>query len=143
MDKEQPRGDQISANVTGQVQGQVAVGKDIKQRQQAGSMSVELSEAELAQLRDAFADLEAQVAAAAPPEKKEAALDRVGELEQAITAEEPDLTTVQYVKQWFAKNLPAVAGTVVGVLVNPVVGKLVQGAGEAVAARFQGIVESE
>jgi hypothetical protein len=143
LSEERPQGDQISANVTGPIQGQVAVGKDIRQRQAAGDMKVVVTEAELAELRQAFADLRTEVGAAAPPEKKEAAVERVGELEEAIIAEEPDLTTVQYVKRWFAKNLPAVAGSVVGILVHPVVGKLVQSAGEAIAAQFQGVVESD
>ncbi len=141
MNEERSHGDQISANIAGPVQGQVAVGKDIGQRQAAGDMKVEVTEAELAELRQAFADLKGEVEAGAPPEKKEAAVERVDELEEAITAKEPDLTTVQYVKRWFAKNLPALAGSVAGILVHPVVGKLVQSAGEAIAAQFQGVVE--
>jgi hypothetical protein len=142
MNQDKATGDQISANVTGPVQGQVAVGKDIRQRQAAGDMKIEITEAELAELGQAFADLKAEVEANAAPEKKEAAVERVSELEEAITAEEPDLTTVQYVKRWFAKNLPAVAGSVTGILIHPVVGKLVQSAGEAIAAQFQGVVEN-
>jgi hypothetical protein len=136
------RGDQISASITGQVQGQVAVGKDIAQEQRVDSMNLEVTEAELAELRQAFADLKAQVAASAPPESKDAAVERVGELEEAVIAEEPDLTTVQYVKQWFVKNLPGLAGSVTGILIHPVVGKLVEAAGEAIAERFRGVVES-
>ena len=143
MSEDKPQGDRISANVTGPVQGQVAVGKDIEQRQKARDMSIEITEAERAELRQAFADLKGEVAEAAPPETKQAAVERVGELEEAINAEEPDLTTIQYVKRWFLKNLPEVAGSVVGILVHPVVGKLVQSAGEAVAAQFQGVVESD
>jgi hypothetical protein len=142
MNQDKSTGDQISANVTGPVQGQVAVGKDIRQRQAAGDMKIEITEAELAELSQAFTDLNAEVEANAAPEQKEAAVERVNELEEAITAEEPDLTTVQYVKRWFVKNLPAVAGSVTGILIHPVVGKLVQSAGEAVAAQFQGVVEN-
>jgi hypothetical protein len=142
MNQDKSTGDHISANVTGPVQGQVAVGKDIRQRQAAGDMKIEITEAELAELSQAFTDLKAEVEANAAPEQKEAAVERVNELEEAITAEEPDLTTVQYVKRWFVKNLPAVAGSVTGILIHPVVGKLVQSAGEAVAAQFQGVVEN-
>lgn len=77
------------------------------------------------------------MAAEAPPEKKEAALERVQELEEAVTAEKPDLTTMEYVKQWFVKNLPGLAGAVTGVVVNPIVGKLVEAAGDALAAEFR------
>jgi len=142
MNQDKSTGDHISANVTGPVQGQVAVGKDIRQRQAAGDMKIEITEAELAELSQAFTDLKAEVEANAAPEQKEAAGERVNELEEAITAEEPDLTTVQYVKRWFVKNLPAVAGSVTGILIHPVVGKLVQSAGEAIAAQFQGVVEN-
>lgn len=141
--EEQRRGDQISANIAGPVQGQVAVGKDISQQQEVDSMTLEVTEAELAELRQAFAELKTQVAASAPPESKDAAVERIGELEDAVTAETPDLTTVQYVKQWFLKNLPGVAGSVTGILVHPVVGKLVQAAGEAIAGQFRSVVESQ
>jgi hypothetical protein len=143
VSEEKSEGDRISANITGPVQGQVAVGKGIRQRQEGVSMSIEVSAADLAELHQAFADLKNEVAAAAPPESKDAAVQRLDELEEAITADKPDLTTVQYVKRWFAKNLPALAGSVTGILVHPVVGKLVQSAGEAIAGRFQGVIESE
>jgi len=61
----------------------------------------------------------------------------VQELEEAVTAEKPDLTTMEYVKQWFVKNLPGLAGAVTGVVVNPIVGKLVEAAGDALAAEFR------
>jgi len=131
-------GDRISGTVSGPVQGQVGIGKDIHQTQSVGSMTQEVTEAEMAELRQAFADLRTEVAAGAPAESRDAALERVGELEEAVTAEEPDLTTAQYVKRWFSKNLPGVAGSVAGILIHPVVGKLVQGAGEAAVAGLGG-----
>ena len=59
------------------------------------------------------------------------------ELEKAITAEAPDLATMEYVKRWFARHVPGLAGAVAGVVVDPVVGKLVEMAGEALAAEFR------
>ncbi|HEX7974833.1 MAG TPA: hypothetical protein VF498_10520, partial [Anaerolineales bacterium] len=79
----------------------------------------------------------AQVRQAAPPEKAGAALERADELEEAIRTERPDLTTVEYVRNWFLQNLPGLAGTVTGVLVNPIIGKLVQAAGDGLAAEFR------
>ena len=73
----------------------------------------------------------------APPEKKDAALERVDELEEAITAQEPDLPTMEYVKRWFVRNLPDLAGAVTSVVVHPIVGKLVEAAGDALAAEFR------
>jgi len=96
-----------------------------------------VTEADLTELRQVLTDLKAKVAAEAPLEKKDAALERVEELEEAVTAEEPDLTTMEYVKRWFVKNLPGLAGAVTGVVVHPIVGKLVEAAGDALAAEFR------
>jgi hypothetical protein len=135
------QGDRISGNVSGPVQGQVAIGKSIRQEQSVGEMKLELSEAERAELGQAFTALRSEVEANAPPETRPAALERVDELEEAVVAAEPDVTTMGYVKKWFTKNLPTLAGSVVGVLVNPIVGKIVQSAGDAAMTDLQRAVE--
>jgi len=128
-------GDTISANVTGNISGgQVAVGKDIAQNQTVGTASI--SNEELAQLRTAFSELASEVEAQAPPERRAAAVERVAELEQAVLADDPDVSTIQYVGRWFQKNLPQLAGAVVSIVVNPIVGKLVGAAGDALVAEF-------
>jgi hypothetical protein len=129
-------GDTISAQITGAVSGQVAVGKRIAQQQTTGAADV--TPDELAQLRQAFADLRADVAAQAPPERQAAAVERVEELEQAVLAEEPDMTTIAYVGRWFKTNLPGLAGVVTGIVVHPVVGRIVGAAGNAIAAELRG-----
>jgi hypothetical protein len=96
-----------------------------------------VTEAELAELRDAFAALRAEVQAAAPPEVQAAAVEWVQELEAAVTAAEPDLTTVEYVRTWFVKHLPRRAGSVVGLVVHPIVGRLVEAAGDAAVGEFK------
>ena len=141
MSTDDQTGDRISGEVSGPVQGQVAIGKGIDQHQSAGSMSIELTDAELAELRQAFGDLRSQVEAQAPPEARDAALERIGELEEAVSSGDPDVTTMGYVKKWFAKNVPTLVGAVVGVLVNPIVGKIVQSAGDAAVADLQRAVE--
>ena len=55
-----PPGDHINAVVTGPVQGAVAIGKDISQQQQVGSMDLALSDAEKTELRTLFASLRQQ-----------------------------------------------------------------------------------
>lgn len=130
MSKDNTPGDRISAVVTGPVQGQVAVGKGIDQRQQTGDMQLTLTQAQRAEVADVFATLRDQVAATVPEADRPAALDRVAELEEAVTAAQPDLTTVDYVKQWFARKLPTAAGLVASVLVHPLIGAIVQRAGE-------------
>ena len=130
-------GDVINANISGHVSGQVGVGKGITQTQTIGAEPPKVTETELAELRKLLSELKAQVEVEAPPEKKDGALERVEELEQAVTAKEPDLTTMEYVRRWFAKNLPTLAGAVTGVVVNPIVGKVVEAAGEGLAAEFR------
>ena len=126
----------------GDVSGsQVAVGSDIQQMQSTQA----LSDAEMAQLRGMFDELRAKVEKEAPPEAKEKALERVTELQEAVTAKKPDLTTMEYVKKWFGKNLPALAGSVVSLIIHPLVGKAVQVGGEVLAATFRkrfGVEES-
>ncbi|MGI8594167.1 MAG: hypothetical protein ACR2ML_07370 [Solirubrobacteraceae bacterium] len=144
MGKQEQSGDHISASFAGAtVPGTVAVGKDIRQSQAVGTMSTQITDAEIAEVRRAFADLRATVQAQAPEERREAALERVDELEAAVVTEEPDPTTAAYVKGWFAKNVPQLAGAVVSVVVHPVVGKLVEAAGEVVADQFRKLVGGE
>jgi len=134
---EKKEGDVIKATITGDVSGQVAVGKGIKQEQTISVVKPEVTEEDLAALRAMLAELKAKVEAEAPPDKKEAAVERLQELEEAVTSKEPDLTTMEYVKRWFARNLPSLAGAVTSVVVHPIVGKLVEAAGDAVAAEFR------
>lgn len=130
---EQPRGDAISGNVnvTGSNAGQIAIGTQIEQRQALGDAAVAaVTEVEREQVRLAFAQLREQVAAGAPPEQRAAAVERVEELQEAVFAEQPDLTTIQYVTRWFRRNLPSLAGSVASLVVHPLVGRLVQVAGD-------------
>jgi len=140
------RGDAISANVsvTGSNAGQIAVGNQIEQRQALGDAAVAaVTEAEREQVRLAFAQLREQVTAQAPPEQRAAAVERVEELQEAIFADDPDLTTIQYVSRWFRRNLPSLAGAVTGIVINPLVGRLVQVAGDRLVELVGGEEGSE
>jgi hypothetical protein len=123
--------------ITGDVSGQVAVGEEITQAQTIGAHRPEVTKTDLAEWRRMLAGLKAGVEAEAPPEKKDAALERVEELEEAITAREPDLATMEYVERWFVRHLPELAGRVTRVIVHPTVGRLVEAAGDALAAEFR------
>jgi hypothetical protein len=133
MSKDPSTGDRINAVVTGQVQGAVAIGKGISQRQEVGSMQLALADAERAELSTLFANLREEVSAAVPESERRAAVERVDELEQAVVADQPDLTTIEYVKQWFARKLPTAAGLVASVLIHPLVGRIVERAGDKLA----------
>ena len=128
---------EIRATISGPVSGQVAVGTGITQYQSIGAVRPEVSEADLAVVRQLVADLRSRVSAEAPRDQKDAALERVSELQEAILAKEPDLTTVEYVRNWFVRNLPALAGAVTGIVVHPIVGKLVEAAGDVLADEFR------
>jgi hypothetical protein len=127
MDDEKNSGDSISANI-GDVSNhsQVAVGKGISQTQTYGAPP---TAAEVAQLQQMFDDLKAQIEQQVAPAEKEKALERVDELKNAVTAKEPDLTTIEYVKNWFGKNVPSVASSVVNLIVHPLVAKFVAASG--------------
>ena len=124
----------INVTITGDTSGQIAVGKKIQQRQQTGSP---ITPADIESFRELMRELRTKVASEAPEGKKDAALERVQELEQAIAEEKPDLTTMEYVKNWFGKNIPALAGTVASVVVHPIVGKLVEAGGDLLVQEFQ------
>jgi hypothetical protein len=133
---EERRGDAISGNVnvTGANTGQIAIGTQIEQRQALGDAAVAaITEAEREQVRLAFAQLREQVAAQAPPEQRTAAVERVEELQETVFSDKPDLTTIQYVTRWFRHNLPSLAGSVTSLVVHPLVGRLVQVAGDKLA----------
>ena len=135
MNDEDKSGDSISANI-GDVsdRSQVAVGKGITQIQEYGPPP---TPEDFARLQQLFDELKAKIEQEAEPAEKEKALERVDELKQAVTAKEPDITTMEYVKNWFGKNVPAMASSVMDVLVNPLVGKFVAAGGKALLATFQ------
>ena len=128
--------EQYEVHITGNVSGQIAVGHHIHQTYQPREQT-SISSEELATLQALLKDLKTRVATDAPSELKDAALERINELEEAILTDEPDLTTMEYVMRWFAKRLPALAGTVASVVVHPIVGKLVEAAGDALADEFR------
>jgi hypothetical protein len=138
MSADEARETRIDAriDVGGDLAGQVAVGQDVRQRQVVVDHGPPTPE-ELAALHRWFRELEELVDETAPDERRREALDRVEELEAAVRAEEPDLTTMEYVRNWFARNLPSVAGAVTSVIVNPIVGKLVAAAGDSLVGEFR------
>ena len=85
MSEQEQSGDRISADFSGAtVSGTVGVGKGIEQRQAVGTMTTQVTQAELDDLRSSFDAVRAQVRAEAPDDKREPALERIDELEQAL-----------------------------------------------------------
>ncbi len=135
MPKQSKPKDGINVNIKGDVSGQIVVGNNNSVTRSIQNAAV--TPAELEDFRRLLAELRNKVQADVPVDKKDAALERVDELEQAVLEKKPDLSTMEYVKNWFGKHLPGLAGTVVGIFVHPVVGKLVEAAGDAVADEFK------
>lgn len=125
-DKQTAGGDIIQANI-GDNAEQVAVGKNIQQ-QHVSSGRAEISGADLEYIRGLFEELKQQIEVQAPSETKEAALERVNELQEEFAREEPQPATLEYVRNWFARNLPGMLGALTSVVVNPIVGKVVEAA---------------
>jgi hypothetical protein len=136
MSKDRKGSTDVSITVGGDVSGQLAVGQNIRQARSQVGQSTGPSEGEIGALLAQFEELKATIEAQVPENRREAALERVEELREAIVADEPDLGTMEYVKGWFARNLPTVAGAVTSVVVNPIVGKLVSAAGDALVEEF-------
>jgi hypothetical protein len=95
-----------------------------------GSLRYGMQADELGKL---FQSLSRLVEEQAPPDKKAAALQQVGELKAAVQAPKPDVNRMEAVLNWFKRNIPQLAGAVASVIVNPIVGQVVQAAGEVAA----------
>src|SRR5215813_8796115 len=135
MTRNTSAGKSTRVEVGGPLSGQLVVG-DNNQLLQTSVAGLPVTQAERKQLEQAFADLRAKVEQAAPPERRQAGQERITELQEAVMADKPDLTTIEYVRTWFVRNLPTVAGAVVSIIVHPIVGKLVAAAGDALVAEF-------
>ena len=105
------------------------------------SQKVGLTPQETAELQSVFGDLRKTVAEQAPPEQREEALAQAAELEHAVVTERPDPGRTRSVLRWFRDNAPQLAGAVLSVVVNPLVGKVVEGAGQAIADQFREVAE--
>jgi len=136
MTQEQTSGN-IEAHIAGDVSGQIAVGRDIHQRQTIGIPRPVVTPEERGELRAVLDQLKAQVAAVAPPELRQSASERVQELDEAVSADLPDLSTIEYVRGWIGRHLPQLAGSITSLVFHPVLGKLVEAAGDLLADEFR------
>lgn len=125
---------QISGDV---IESQVVIGDYNEVSQRIG-----LSPEETSELRAVFDDLRSAVAEA-PPDQREKALAEANEVEAAIVTNQPQPQRVRQALAWFRDNAPQLAGAVAGVLINPLVGKVVEGAGEAIANQFRDLASEE
>jgi hypothetical protein len=127
----------IGGNITG---SQITIGNNNAviqgNRNRVGSASG-IRPAELKKLHAQFAKLRAEVEANAPADTKTEAIQKAVELQKAILQKKPSPSKMAAIQNWFIKNAPGIAGTVTSVIVHPIVGKLVEAAGDAVADEFR------
>ncbi|MGW4393725.1 hypothetical protein ACWEHA_00400 [Amycolatopsis nivea] len=129
----QPGQDRITIHVGGDLSGQVVLGNDntttVGDYHAAGTAS----ESDLS----AVAALLEEIRAALPADLAGSGGAQLDDLEEAITADTPDLTAMERVRDWFAQHIPALAGAISRTVLHPVVVKLVAAAGDTLSADFR------
>src|SRR4051794_7777180 len=121
--------------VDGSVSGQMAVGSGINQTWTTAAAEP-LTAVDLVELNHLIVELAAKVAAEAPAGSRDSALERVDELGKALDPAEPRVHTLAAIRDWFVDHLPKLAGAVTSVIVNPLVGRLVEAAGDVASRQF-------
>jgi hypothetical protein len=128
-------GDKIEGHVGDVGPGaQVSVGKDI--RQTISQAPTKLTAAEYAELEGLLAELKAQLTRLEIHESKKAVgQEFVRQLENEFTKTDapPDGSVIKVAGNWLLENVPALAGTVASMFLNPIVGKVVGAAGDIAA----------
>jgi hypothetical protein len=132
MSAESPSSGKYNIQMGNVTQGQVVIGDYNTVSQKVGLTPLETEE-----LRSLFDNLKGAVTAQADPDQRDEALANAAELERSIVAEQPDAGRARKALAWFRDNAPQLVGAVVSVVVNPLVGKVLEGAGQAVADQFR------
>lgn len=135
MPTEKPSNESVSATVSNVSGGNIAIGHTVTQTSTVTTTTGSVTPEQLAGLKKDFAALRAQLAD--DPEVPDEAPAKLDQLQAAITQGTPDVSTMERVRNWFLKYAPKAAGSVMALVVNPVVGALVATAGDAVSAEFR------
>ena len=125
--------------VIGQNSGNVVIGSgsQIFSAGQQLNLARAATPDDIAQLGQAFSALHQEIAKAAPPALAKEAAQQADALQAAVASPKPDVTAMGKARDWFVENLPAILGGVTGLLTNPIVGKLVEAAGEFTLDQFR------
>ncbi|MDF5754346.1 hypothetical protein [Spongiactinospora sp. TRM90649] len=119
----------------GDLSGQVVAGdRNVVTWNQVKPDNVDIAR-QLSELRAVLDELRAKVTAEGGVES-ETGLQKIDELEEAISADEPDLATVEHVDGWFRRKMPALATKVNTILLGPLVASVIAAGGAALVAEF-------
>jgi hypothetical protein len=135
MPTERPTNESVSATVSNVSGGNIAIGRTVHQTSHVVSAPEAVTPQELADLKQQFAQLRESLLDDA--EVPDEAADKLDQLEQAVTAPTPDVGAMERIRNWFLGHAPKVAGSVMALVVNPIVGSLVAAAGDAVSSEFR------
>ena len=125
-----------TVKVGGNLTGQLAIGKRIRQSMEQFDRSDPVTAAERAQLTALVAALRERIETEAPADQQARALDRVDELADAVTDKKPELSTIKAALNWFRNKVPQMAGAVKELVLNPLVARIVGATGEVAAEEF-------
>jgi hypothetical protein len=114
--------------------GSISQVLDASQQARLGRLA---TQDEIASLVNSIRALDETIRAEAPPEAQAEALKQADEVKAAVTSEKPDVDRMARARQWFVEQLPGILGAVTGVLTHPVVGRLVEAAGEFTLKQFR------
>ena len=92
---------------------------------------------ELTAFANLFRTIDQEIAATVPPNDQAKAREQVEEIKTQVTSAKPDLSKLEQAKKWFVDHLPALVGGVTGILTHPIVGKIVESAGEFTLKQFR------
>ena len=92
---------------------------------------------EITAFANLFRALDEEIAATVPPNDQAQAREHVAEIKTQVASEKPNLTKLEQAKKWFVDHLPALVGGVTGILTHPIVGKIVESAGEFTLKQFR------
>lgn len=126
--------DDITARITGDVSGQVALGSSIRQVQRDTDAPTAPNPNAV---RAVLAALRCDIAREAPGDLRDGAVERAEELEQAVLSEEMDVTTIAYVTRWFARRVPDLGRRVAGAFADPAVARMLDGARSGLASELR------
>ena len=104
----------ISINIAGDVSGQVVIGDNNEVIKKINHLPVNSDKFE--ELHRLLGELKSRIQMDPQEDKRADALKKVDELEHAIFENKPELTTIEYVKVWFAGNLPDLTDEVAGII---------------------------